>query len=78
MCRISAFIYTFLFRSGTQFKTIVEYAPSQRVPKQWSKRDGREGTIYKGTKRLPGVLIALAHTHTHKKKKIQPCVWPSG
>ncbi|KAK6157042.1 hypothetical protein DH2020_011290 [Rehmannia glutinosa] len=32
---------------GTQFKTIVEYAPSQRVPKQWSKKDGREGTILK-------------------------------
>lgn len=35
---------------GTQFKTIVEYAPSQRVPKHWSKKDGREGTILKGTK----------------------------
>nr|GEU35666.1 nucleotide-binding, alpha-beta plait [Tanacetum cinerariifolium] len=31
----------------TQFKVIVEYAPSQRVPKQWSKKDGREGTIGK-------------------------------
>ncbi|MCD9646076.1 regulator of nonsense transcription, partial [Datura stramonium] len=31
----------------TQFKTIVEYAPSQRVPKHWSKKDGREGTILK-------------------------------
>lgn len=34
--------------SGTQFKTIVEYAPSQRVPKQGFKKDGREGTILKG------------------------------
>lgn len=34
---------------GVQFKSIVEYAPSQRVPKQWSKKDGREGTIFKGT-----------------------------
>lgn len=34
---------------GTQFKVTVEYAPSQRVPKQWSKQDGRDGTIYKGT-----------------------------
>ncbi|KAL5982899.1 hypothetical protein ACLOJK_016978 [Asimina triloba] len=33
--------------SGTQFKTIVEYAPSQRVPKSWSKKDGREGAIVK-------------------------------
>lgn len=35
--------------SGTQFKTVVEYAPSQRVAKHMSKKDGREGTIYKGT-----------------------------
>lgn len=33
--------------SGTQFKALVEYAPSQRVPKL-SKKDGREGTIFKG------------------------------
>lgn len=33
---------------GTQYKTIVEYAPSQHVPKQRSKKDGREGTIQKG------------------------------
>ena len=33
---------------GAQFKAIVEYAPSQRVPKHNAKRDGREGTIYKG------------------------------
>lgn len=34
--------------SGTQFKAIVEYAPSQRVPKPGTKKDGREGTIMKG------------------------------
>lgn len=47
--------------SGTQFKTVVEYAPSQRVPKQWSKKDGREGTIYKGNMEayvLYDVLVA--------------------
>ncbi|XP_045820353.1 regulator of nonsense transcripts UPF3-like isoform X3 [Trifolium pratense] len=33
---------------GTQFKVSVEYAPSQRVPKQQcSKKDARDGTIYK-------------------------------
>lgn len=37
----------FVNEKGIQFKTIVEYAPSQRVPKQWSKKDGREGTINK-------------------------------
>ncbi|XP_076952781.1 regulator of nonsense transcripts UPF3-like isoform X2 [Bidens hawaiensis] len=39
--------HVFVNEKGTQFKTIVEYAPSQRVPKQWSKKDGREGTIDK-------------------------------
>ncbi|XVE48541.1 hypothetical protein DITRI_Ditri01bG0009900 [Diplodiscus trichospermus] len=39
--------HVFVNEKGAQFKTIVEYAPSQRVPKQWSKKDGREGTIFK-------------------------------
>ncbi|CAK9158481.1 unnamed protein product [Ilex paraguariensis] len=34
-------------RSCTQFRAMVEYAPSQCVSKQWSKKDGREGTIFK-------------------------------
>ncbi|KAJ4952980.1 hypothetical protein NE237_029812 [Protea cynaroides] len=39
--------HVFVNEKGTQFKAIVEYAPSQRVPKFWSKKDGREGTIFK-------------------------------
>ncbi|KAF3659479.1 hypothetical protein FXO38_12624 [Capsicum annuum] len=39
--------HVFVNEKGTQFKAIVEYAPSQRVPKNWSKKDGREGTILK-------------------------------
>ncbi|THF96302.1 hypothetical protein TEA_018200 [Camellia sinensis var. sinensis] len=39
--------HVFVNEKGTQFKTIVEYAPLQRVPKQWSKKDGREGSIFK-------------------------------
>jgi regulator of nonsense transcripts 3 len=39
--------HLFVNEKGTQFKTIVEYAPSQRVPKQWAKKDGREGSILK-------------------------------
>ncbi|GKV32133.1 hypothetical protein SLEP1_g40762 [Rubroshorea leprosula] len=39
--------HVFVNEKGTQFKSIVEYAPSQRVPKQGSKKDGREGTISK-------------------------------
>lgn len=33
---------------GAQYKAVVEYAPSQRVPRSSTKKDGREGTIYKG------------------------------
>lgn len=39
--------HVFVNEKGTQFKTVVEYAPSQRVAKHMSKKDGREGTIYK-------------------------------
>ncbi|XP_054777825.1 regulator of nonsense transcripts UPF3-like isoform X2 [Prosopis cineraria] len=44
--------HIFVNEKGTQFKVIVEYAPSQRVPKQVSKKDGREGTIYKDSEYL--------------------------
>ncbi|PIA44203.1 hypothetical protein AQUCO_01700072v1 [Aquilegia coerulea] len=39
--------HVFVNEKGTQVKAIVEYSPSQRVPKSWCKKDGREGTIYK-------------------------------
>ncbi|XP_044489621.1 regulator of nonsense transcripts UPF3-like isoform X2 [Mangifera indica] len=39
--------HVFVNEKGAQFKAIVEYAPSQRVPKQWFKKDGRDGTILK-------------------------------
>ncbi|GFP95089.1 regulator of nonsense transcripts upf3 [Phtheirospermum japonicum] len=39
--------HVFVNEKGAQFKAIVEYAPSQRVPKQWAKKDGREGTVLK-------------------------------
>ncbi|KAJ7982750.1 Regulator of nonsense transcripts UPF3 [Quillaja saponaria] len=39
--------HVFVSEKGAQHKAIVEYAPSQRVPKQCTKKDGREGTIYK-------------------------------
>ncbi|XVF68273.1 hypothetical protein PTKIN_Ptkin10aG0191700 [Pterospermum kingtungense] len=39
--------HVFVNEKGAQFKAIVEYAPSQCVPKHWSKKDGREGTIFK-------------------------------
>ncbi|KAE8655484.1 Regulator of nonsense transcripts UPF3 [Hibiscus syriacus] len=39
--------HVFVNEKGTQFKAIVEYAPSQRVPNPSNKKDGREGTIFK-------------------------------
>ncbi|GAB4849178.1 hypothetical protein Ancab_003988 [Ancistrocladus abbreviatus] len=39
--------HVFVNEKGTQFKAIVEYAPSQRIPKQLTKKDGREGTLFK-------------------------------
>ncbi|KAH7283697.1 hypothetical protein KP509_34G019900 [Ceratopteris richardii] len=38
--------HVFVSEKGTQYKAIVEYAPNQRVPKSWSKKDPREGSIY--------------------------------
>ncbi|XP_020577021.1 regulator of nonsense transcripts UPF3-like isoform X2 [Phalaenopsis equestris] len=39
--------HVFVNEKGTQFKVQVEYAPSQCVPKPWTKKDSREGTIFK-------------------------------
>ncbi|XP_010542917.1 PREDICTED: regulator of nonsense transcripts UPF3-like isoform X2 [Tarenaya hassleriana] len=47
--------HVFVNEKGSQCKAIVEYAPSQRVPKQCGKKDPREGTICKD----PGYLEFL-------------------
>lgn len=39
--------HIFVNEKGAQFKVLVEYAPSQRAPKAWFKRDGREASIFK-------------------------------
>ncbi|KAK8950967.1 Regulator of nonsense transcripts UPF3 [Platanthera zijinensis] len=39
--------HVFVNEKGTQFKVLVEYAPSQCIPKPCTKKDGREGTIFK-------------------------------
>ncbi|MED6138015.1 hypothetical protein PIB30_070367 [Stylosanthes scabra] len=44
--------HVFVNEKGAQFKVMVEYAPSQRVPRQWSKKDGRDGSIYKDSEYL--------------------------
>ncbi|KAJ3675508.1 hypothetical protein LUZ60_004550 [Juncus effusus] len=42
----------FVNEKGAQFRALVEYAPSQRVPKSNIKKDGREGTIEKDAEYL--------------------------
>lgn len=37
--------HVFVNEKGTQYKASVEYAPFQRVPKLWLKKDPREGSI---------------------------------
>ncbi|XP_056162687.1 regulator of nonsense transcripts UPF3-like [Syzygium oleosum] len=37
--------HVFVNEKGAQFKTIVEYAPFQRVPAQRLRKDSREGTL---------------------------------
>ncbi|KAF7836456.1 regulator of nonsense transcripts UPF3-like isoform X1 [Senna tora] len=39
--------HVFVNEKGAQHKAIVEYAPFQQAPKSSTKKDGREGTIYK-------------------------------
>lgn len=39
--------HVFVNEKGSQFKVQVEYAPFQCIPKPWTKKDGREGTIFK-------------------------------
>ncbi|KAA8536595.1 hypothetical protein F0562_029073 [Nyssa sinensis] len=83
--------HVFVNEKGTQFKTIVEYAPSQRVPKQWSKKDGREGTILndpayleflefiaKPTENLPSAEIQLERKEAERAgtAKDAPIVTP--
>ncbi|KAF0893180.1 hypothetical protein E2562_023203 [Oryza meyeriana var. granulata] len=39
--------HVFVNEKGAQFKALVEYAPSQQVPKSNTKKDARQGTIMK-------------------------------
>ncbi|KAK7302375.1 hypothetical protein RJT34_13263 [Clitoria ternatea] len=45
--------HVFVNEKGTRFKVMVEYAPSQRVPRHCPyKKDARDGTIYKDSEYL--------------------------
>uniref|UniRef100_A0A2P2L7C3 Regulator of nonsense transcripts UPF3 isoform X1 n=1 Tax=Rhizophora mucronata TaxID=61149 RepID=A0A2P2L7C3_RHIMU len=62
--------HLFVNEKGTQFKAIVEYAPSQRVPKL-SKKDGREGTIYKDPEYLEFLEIIAKPAENLPSAEIQ-------
>ncbi|KAK9929818.1 hypothetical protein M0R45_026898 [Rubus argutus] len=56
--------HVFVNEKGAQFKALVEYAPSQRIPKPSTNKDVREGTIYKDPDYLEFLkLIAKAAEH---------------
>lgn len=59
----------FISDRGAQFRCTVEYAPCQKVPKQRSKVDSREGTLDEGTSFaaasscMPSLVHACVETH---------------
>ncbi|KAJ8767869.1 hypothetical protein K2173_020809 [Erythroxylum novogranatense] len=63
--------HLFVNEKGTQFKAVVEYAPSQRVPKQSSKKDAREGTIYKDPEYLEFLEIIAKPAENLPSAEIQ-------
>ncbi|KAK6121260.1 hypothetical protein DH2020_044963 [Rehmannia glutinosa] len=63
--------HVFVNEKGAQFKAIVEYAPSQCVPKQWSKKDGREGTILKDPEYLEFLEIIAKPVENLPSAEIQ-------
>ncbi|XP_077249722.1 regulator of nonsense transcripts UPF3-like isoform X2 [Tasmannia lanceolata] len=63
--------HVFVNEKGTQYKTIVEYSPSQRVPNPWSKKDGREGTISKDPEYLEFLDFLAKPVETLPSAEIQ-------
>ncbi|CAI0439530.1 unnamed protein product [Linum tenue] len=63
--------HMFVNEKGTQFKAVVEYAPSQRVPKHLSKKDGREGTISKDPEYLQFLEAILKPVENLPSAEIQ-------
>ncbi|CAI0439527.1 unnamed protein product [Linum tenue] len=71
LCRICKMTVLYNSFSGTQFKAVVEYAPSQRVPKHLSKKDGREGTISKDPEYLQFLEAILKPVENLPSAEIQ-------
>ncbi|KAI4367407.1 hypothetical protein MLD38_023147 [Melastoma candidum] len=63
--------HVFVNEKGSQFKTIVEYAPSQHVPKLTSKKDGREGTLLKDPEYLEFMEILAKPVENLPSAEIQ-------
>ncbi|XP_044457610.1 regulator of nonsense transcripts UPF3 isoform X7 [Triticum aestivum] len=83
--------HVFVNEKGAQFKALVEYAPSQQVPKSNIKKDARQGTITKDpeylefleliskpTEHLPSAEIQLERKEAERAAagKVPPVVTP--
>ncbi|CAL5067900.1 unnamed protein product [Urochloa decumbens] len=63
--------HVFVNEKGAQFKALVEYAPSQQVPKSNIKKDGREGTIMKDPEYLEFLELISKPTEHLPSAEIQ-------
>ncbi|XP_062225714.1 regulator of nonsense transcripts UPF3-like isoform X2 [Phragmites australis] len=63
--------HVFVNEKGAQFKALVEYAPSQQVPKSNVKKDGREGTIMKDPEYLEFLELISKPTEHLPSAEIQ-------
>ncbi|KAK9199945.1 hypothetical protein WN944_015139 [Citrus x changshan-huyou] len=63
--------HLFVNEKGAQFKAVVEYAPSQRVPKPCSRNDSREGTIFKDSDYLEFLKVIAKPAENLPSSEIQ-------
>ncbi|CAN6275748.1 unnamed protein product [Urochloa humidicola] len=63
--------HVFVNEKGAQFKALVEYAPSQQVPRSNIKKDGREGTIMKDPEYLEFLELISKPTEHLPSAEIQ-------
>lgn len=63
--------HVFVNEKGTQFKVLVEYAPSQSIPRTWTKKDGREGSIFKDPDYLEFLELLAKPTENLPSAEIQ-------
>lgn len=63
--------HVFVNEKGSQFKVLVEYAPSQSIPRTWTKKDGREGSIFKDPDYLEFLELLAKPTENLPSAEIQ-------